>query len=98
GAELPGTPDRRVEGGEYADLPHGKAVPGEQDREQAPGEPVVEVVDPAGLGAGRQGRVGAGGRTGPLAGAPVPAPGAGVPRGGRRRGWRPHAGRTGGSP
>src|SRR6516165_1335 len=33
GAELPGTPDRRVEGGEYADLAHGKAVPGEQDRE-----------------------------------------------------------------
>src|SRR5256885_441870 len=45
-------PDGRVEGGEYADAGEGKSVGGVQEREDSPGEGIVEVVDHAGL-AGR---------------------------------------------
>ena len=51
-SELAESPDGGVERGEDADLADGQAGGGEQDREQAPGQAVVEVVDHAGL-AGR---------------------------------------------
>ena len=52
GDELPEAPHGGVERGEHADPGDRQAGGGEQDREQAPGQPVVEVVDQAGL-AGR---------------------------------------------
>ena len=52
GDQLPEAPDGRVEGGEDADAADGQAGGGEQEREQAPGEAVVEVVHQPGL-AGR---------------------------------------------
>ena len=52
----------------HSDLTDGKAAAGEQQRQQAPGEPVVEVVDQPGLAAGRQGGLGEAGPDQHLAG------------------------------
>src|SRR6266508_1584656 len=49
GRELAESPDGWVERGEYPDLAQRESGGGEQQREQAPGEAVVEVVDHAGL-------------------------------------------------
>jgi hypothetical protein len=49
GVELAEAPGRRVERGEDPDASDGHAGGGEEDREQAPREPVVEVVDQPGL-------------------------------------------------
>ena len=49
GDELAEAPHGGVERGEDADAADGQAGGGEEDREQAPGEAVVEVVDQAGL-------------------------------------------------
>ena len=51
GDELAETPDRGVDGGEDADAGDGEAGGGEVEREEAPGEAVVEVVDESGLAA-----------------------------------------------
>jgi hypothetical protein len=53
--KLPNPPDGRVEGGQDADAADRQAVAGEQQREDAPGEAVVEVVDHAGLAGRGQG-------------------------------------------
>ena len=47
GDELPEAPHGRVEGREDADATDGEPGVGEEEREQAPGETVVEVVDEA---------------------------------------------------
>jgi hypothetical protein len=47
-------PDGRIQRSQQADLADRQAAADEQQRQQAPGEPVVEVVDQAGLAAGRQ--------------------------------------------
>jgi hypothetical protein len=52
GGQLPEPPHGRVERGENPDAGDGQAGGGEQHREQAPGEAVVEVVHQTGL-AGR---------------------------------------------
>jgi hypothetical protein len=49
GDELPDAPDRRVRRGEHADLADRQPGVGGQQREHAPGEAVVEVVDHARL-------------------------------------------------
>src|SRR6266545_3207810 len=49
GQELAEAPHAGIDGGEHPDLRDGQAVGGEQHREQAPGQAVVEVVDHAGL-------------------------------------------------
>ncbi|BAS18277.1 hypothetical protein AHiyo8_65800 [Arthrobacter sp. Hiyo8] len=54
---MPGSPDRRVDGGEDADAFDAEPSGGEQDWKQSPGQAVVEVVDHAGLADGRQGFV-----------------------------------------
>ena len=54
GDELAEAPHGGVDGGEHADAADGEAGVGEEDREQAPGEAVVEVVDEPGLRARRQ--------------------------------------------
>ena len=54
GDELAETPDRRVDRGEHADAADREAGVGEEDREQPPGEAVVEVVDEPGLRRRRQ--------------------------------------------
>ncbi len=54
GHELAEAPDRGVDGREHADTCDGESRGGEVQREDAPGEAVVEVVDEAGLAARRQ--------------------------------------------
>ena len=49
-------PYARVERGDEADVADAGAVGGEEQRHEAPGEAVVEVVDQAGLRAGAQRR------------------------------------------
>ena len=56
-SELAGAPDDRVGGGDDRDLAHARAVGGEVERREPPGERVVEVVDEPGLAAGAQDRV-----------------------------------------
>ena len=56
-SELAGAPDGRVDGRDDADLGHARAVRGEVERRESPGERVVQVVDEAGLRAGAQHRV-----------------------------------------
>src|ERR1019366_2292847 len=73
GGELPGAPDGRVKGSQDADLADGQPVAGEQEREDAPGDAVAEVVDHARLAGGRQGRFGEAGEPRDLAGGQVPA-------------------------
>jgi hypothetical protein len=60
-------------GGQDADLTDGQAVAGEQDREQAPGDAVVEVVDHARLTGRGQGRFGEAGQPGDLVGGQMAA-------------------------
>ena len=57
GDELAEPPHGGVERGEHADLADGQAGGGEQEREQAPGQAVVEVVDQPGLAGRGQGRL-----------------------------------------
>jgi hypothetical protein len=57
GGELAEAPHGRVQRGQEADLADGEAATDKQQRQQPPGEPVVEVVDQAGLAAGGQGRL-----------------------------------------
>ena len=57
GRELSGAPDERVGGGDDRDLVQARAVGGEVERREAPGECVVEVVHQPGLAAGAQDRV-----------------------------------------
>ncbi len=52
--DLRDAPDGRVERGDQADLADAGAVGGEEERNEAPGEGVVEVVDQAGLRARAQ--------------------------------------------
>src|SRR5579883_3212962 len=68
GEQLTEAPDRGVERGEYADRRDGLAAGGEQQREDAPGQRVVEVVDHAGPARGGQGSVAQAGDPGDLAG------------------------------
>ena len=49
GDELAESPHGGIDGGEHADAGDGQAGVGEEDREQAPREAVVEVVDEPGL-------------------------------------------------
>ena len=53
----PSAPDDRIGGGDDRDLAHARAVRGEVQRRQAPGERVVEVVDQPRLVAGAQHRM-----------------------------------------
>ena len=69
--ELPEAPHGRVEGGEDADAADGEPGVGEEDREQPPGEAVVEVVDQPGLRARRQRPVPEGGEREDLPGGQV---------------------------
>ena len=57
GDELAEPPDRGVERGEDADAADGEPGGGEVEREEAPGEAVVEVVDEPGLAARRERRL-----------------------------------------
>src|SRR5439155_19706136 len=57
GGQLPESPDGGVERGEYPDLSERESGGREQQREQAPGQAVVEVVDHAGLRGRRQRRL-----------------------------------------
>jgi hypothetical protein len=67
-------PDGRIQRSQQADLADRQAAADEQQRQQAPGEPVVEVVDQAGLAAGGQGRLAEAGADHDLAGGqPLPA-------------------------
>ena len=50
----PETPDRRVQEDQHADAGDAEAGCGKQDRVQAPGQAVVEVVDESGLAGRRQ--------------------------------------------
>jgi hypothetical protein len=52
GQDLPGPPNRGVEPGDEPDLGSRGVVCGEEERDEAPGEGVVEVVDEPGLRAG----------------------------------------------
>jgi hypothetical protein len=56
GGELGEAPNGGVERAVEPDLGQGQAMAGEQDREQAPGQAVVEVVHQSGLRRRRQGR------------------------------------------
>ena len=57
GEELAEAPDGRIQRRQQADLGDGEAAADKQQRQQPPGEAVVEVVDQPGLAAGRQGRL-----------------------------------------
>src|SRR3989442_2079274 len=52
GCELAAAPDGGVDGSDGSDLRRGRAVSGEVERGEAPGERVVQVVDETGLRAG----------------------------------------------
>jgi hypothetical protein len=73
GDQLPGPPYGGVQRGENADLGDAQPVGGEQEREDAPSEGIVEVVDHAGLAGGGQGGFGEAGAPGDLARAQVEA-------------------------
>ena len=57
GPDLPDAPDGGVDAGDEPDLADARAVGGEEQRHQAPGERVVEVVDQSGLRARAQRRL-----------------------------------------
>jgi hypothetical protein len=54
GHELAGSPDGRVEGGDQADPADSQALGGEEHRQEAPGDTVVEVVHQPGLVHGQE--------------------------------------------
>ena len=52
GRDLADAPDARVDGSDEADLGGARSLGGEKERNETPGEPVIEVVDESRLRAG----------------------------------------------
>ena len=66
GPDLAHRPDAGIEPGDQSDLSGAGAAGGEEERDQAPGQGVVQVVDQPRLGAGAKGGLAVGGvRKGP---------------------------------